>query len=65
MDGSYTNGENLGRSAEMQSNVNTVTVALIDQLGQLLAMIILPASAKVADLEKLREFGACRAEVMQ
>lgn len=47
----------------MQSNVNTVTVALIDQLGQLLAMIILPASAKVADLEKLRSFGAFRAEV--
>ncbi len=48
----------------MQFNVNTVTVALLDQLGELVAMIILPASAKVADLEKLRLFGACRAEVM-
>jgi len=41
-----------------------MTIRVLDRAGAILGWLTLPRTARLADLEQLRDFGACRLEVV-
>ncbi|WP_181295985.1 hypothetical protein [Pseudomonas sp. Q2-TVG4-2] len=45
-------------------NTDTLKIKLIGKAGAVLGWLSLPGIARLADLEQLRNFGACRLELV-